>query len=282
MKLTKLLVLLILGLGLCFTACKKEAADPCDSVVCMNGGTCSEGTCNCLSGFSGANCGTEDLCVTQSVNCLNGGTCVNEACDCPAGYTGVNCESLDLTEIQALLSAGIEPIDLYNSGAPLTALYGKTYKGGLIFHLNTVSGAGLVARNSDIPVSGDWGCLGTNTGASNVTSDPPSSGIETVNGARVGDGKDNTDSIIAGCNETTCAAFRCRDLSNVWSLPSRGELYLMYINLYINGVGNFTDGYYWSSTEYNSDKAWGLNFITGAQNEWAKTYNDNVRPIRSF
>ena len=33
--------------------------DPCAGVVCLNGGTCVNGSCNCLTGYTGSNCGTE-------------------------------------------------------------------------------------------------------------------------------------------------------------------------------------------------------------------------------
>jgi len=32
--------------------------DPCASVTCLNGGTCSGGICNCASGYSGSRCET--------------------------------------------------------------------------------------------------------------------------------------------------------------------------------------------------------------------------------
>ncbi len=35
-----------------FSACK----DKCDSVACLNGGSCSEGICECPAGFSGTSC----------------------------------------------------------------------------------------------------------------------------------------------------------------------------------------------------------------------------------
>jgi hypothetical protein len=39
-----------------YTACNK---DKCKDVVCQNGGTCSEGNCNCLAGFEGDRCQTK-------------------------------------------------------------------------------------------------------------------------------------------------------------------------------------------------------------------------------
>ncbi len=39
-----------------YTSCNK---DECKDVVCENGGTCSGGNCNCLTGFDGTNCEIE-------------------------------------------------------------------------------------------------------------------------------------------------------------------------------------------------------------------------------
>ena len=39
-----------------FNSCKK---DPCKDVVCNNGGTCTDGTCACTSGYEGTDCSTE-------------------------------------------------------------------------------------------------------------------------------------------------------------------------------------------------------------------------------
>lgn len=40
-----------------YTSCSKS--DKCDSIVCKNGGTCSDGVCKCPLGFEGANCETD-------------------------------------------------------------------------------------------------------------------------------------------------------------------------------------------------------------------------------
>lgn len=269
---------IVLSLGLCLSGC----GDPCKDVACLNGGSCVEGDCVCPTGYSGINCETEDLCITNSIICQNGGTCVNGVCDCPTGYIGNNCESFDPTQVQALLTAGVTPIDLYNSGIPVTALYGKTYRGGLIFYLNTVSGDGLVSATSNVSGSGDWGCYGTNTGVWNVTSNPPASGQETATAAKIGAGANNTDEILAACSESSSAAARCRAAGSAWFLPSRGELNLMYTNLHLNGFGNFDNYYYWSSTEYSSERAWDQNFSGGNQANYSKNDGDYVRAAKAF
>ncbi|MCY7410082.1 MAG: calcium-binding EGF-like domain-containing protein [Chitinophagales bacterium] len=39
-----------------FNAC---TSDPCKDIVCMNGGTCISGTCDCTTGYEGTDCSTE-------------------------------------------------------------------------------------------------------------------------------------------------------------------------------------------------------------------------------
>jgi len=224
MKLTKLLSILILGLGLCLASC----TEPCDDVACENGGTCIDGTC-----------------------------------DCPDGTLGTNCQSFDATKVQLLLDSGVRPIDLYDGGIPLSSLYGKTYEGGLIFYLNTTNGTGLVAAPQEEDLR-PWGCEGVDiAGLNNVNSWPTSPGSETVVGSRIGDGKTNTDAILSACNGNNIAARECRNLGSGWFLPSRSELYLMYINLALNSHGDFTTGgfaFYHSSTEFDSEYGWIVTF----------------------
>jgi len=62
---------LIMFLLLLLGGCKDE----CDSVNCLNGGTCDEGNCNCTSGFEG------DLCQTATRDKFFGTYNVNESCD---------------------------------------------------------------------------------------------------------------------------------------------------------------------------------------------------------
>ena len=48
-------------------------------------------------------------------------------------------------------------------------------------------------------------------------------------------------------------------------------------------VGGFANSFYWSSTEYDSDGAWGQYFGNGAQG-YLNKYNPNfqVRAVRTF
>lgn len=279
MKLGSFLVLMI-GLAWGFSGCQ----NPCDEVDCLNGSTCMEGTCNCLNGFSGINCETEDLCVSQNVDCQNDGSCENGVCDCPDGYIGANCEFFDVVWTQFLLNSGQTPLALYKGGIPLNSLFGKIYQEGLIFYLDTINGNGLVAATADQAMEMHWGCNGKDiAGLMNVKTDPFPTRPEIAEGARIGDGKNNTNAILSACAEIGAAKL-CRDFGNDWFLPSRGELNLMYNNLHANGHGYFALDGYWSSTEYDGLYAWNQVFDDGIQRITNKKDGRfrNVRAAKAF
>jgi len=84
------------------------------------------------------------------------------------------------------------------------------------------------------------------------------------------------------------AAKACADYSVVfdgvmygdWYLPSKYELGLLFFNKDI--IGNFSEGYYWSSTEFSSLTAWGQNFSDGVQYNLNKNLPYAIRAIRAF
>ena len=68
-----------------------------------------------------------------------------------------------------------------------------------------------------------------------------------------------------------------------WYLPDRGELSLMYQNLYMNGIGGFSYfDRYWTSEENNTINAHVLVFDNGKPNVLLKTIPSHVRAVRSF
>jgi len=76
----------------------------------------------------------------------------------------------------------------------------------------------------------------------------------------------------------------CVTSKDDWFLGSLGEMKLMYDNL--QGVGGFSSGFYWSSSEVDGD--FGTNsaldqiFANGDQNGEAKDTPVFVRPVRAF
>ena len=271
--------------GFSGTLCEIEdvVEDPCEDIVCQNGGTCSEGICICPEGYSGPFCEIEDVVADpcEDIICQNGGTCSEGICVCPDGFSGTLCELID---IQLALDAGTTPKSLYDIGVPLDALYGKNYLDGLLFYLNTSDGTGMVAALADQSSGTDWSCeYGGLAGVSEVLTSPTNP--ETEVGARIGDGAVNTDAILAQCTMGDgIAAKLCRDLGEEWFLPSRGELNQMYTNLHLNGYGNFSTGYdfYWTSTAFINNLAWLQSFENGNQTNLPVSFISSVRAARAF
>lgn len=67
-----------------------------------------------------------------------------------------------------------------------------------------------------------------------------------------------------------------------WFVPATSELELMYQNLAKQGIGNFTTGYYWSSSAYEYGRAWNQPFSEGEAFDGNKDGKFAVRPIRAF
>lgn len=109
---------------------------------------------------------------------------------------------------------------------------------------------------------------------------------------KVGSGKINTEEIVEKTKEfsTETAAGYCYALTlggkDDWFLASIDELEFIYINLYKQNLGNFENGYYWSSSEEDEFTAWTYLFGAAFFNKLTasgKSYiKNNVRCVRSF
>jgi hypothetical protein len=111
-----------------------------------------------------------------------------------------------------------------------------------------------------------------------------------VNGTKdsIGSGKQNTQLI----GYSGRAALLCQQYSyggyQDWFLPSKAELDLMYINLKMKDLGNFSEGFYWTSTDGNAgfwNYVWAQRFSDGYQ-QGTETDNSgsiySVRACRQF
>ncbi|MEQ1636018.1 MAG: DUF1566 domain-containing protein [Methylococcales bacterium] len=65
-----------------------------------------------------------------------------------------------------------------------------------------------------------------------------------------------------------------------WRLPTKDELNTLF--QFRANVGGFSDGAYWSSTEYDTELAWYQIFINGSQTTIQKSNPCLVRAVRAF
>jgi hypothetical protein len=158
--------------------------------------------------------------------------------------------------------------------------------GGIVFYvsptvINTVDGVSAgghyleAAPNTwnggESDPLAEWGCVeALVVGATNI---------------EVGTGAENTKVIDASCTTNGFAADLAINLDfngqSDWFLPSIDELFLMYTNLRVNGVGGFASDY-WSSNAYLAGHAWSQNFSGGYQAGGFLDSMYSVRPIRAF
>jgi hypothetical protein len=131
---------------------------------------------------------------------------------------------------------------------------------------------GLVCAKIDQQADAVWGCA-------NI----PVTGADA---ATLGSGNENTLDIINSCHTTGIAAEVCSDLTlngySDWFLPSKDELKMMYTNLYLAHLGNFSSNAYWSSTEMTNVFAWQIAFSSGIVQGANKVTRSSVRAIRAF
>ncbi len=133
------------------------------------------------------------------------------------------------------------------AAAPL--VIGQPYQGGIIAYVDESGLHGLIAASADQSAAASWynGSY-TTTGAA---------------GTAIGTGLENTNAIIASQGNTgTYAAKIFRDYRGGgyadWYLPSKDELYQLFINR--AAVGGFAVDFYWCSSEFENNYAWFQNF----------------------
>ena len=156
-------------------------------------------------------------------------------------------------------------------------LVGMEAEGGIVFYVDETGEHGLVAAMEDIGQFG-WGCYALQ--------------IDGADGTVIGTGYQNTIDIVAGCTDEPIAASESLAYESNgfddWYLPSIDELYEMYNTIGKGGpegnIGEFTDYWYRSSSEFNNIYHWAVWFLDGSMyTSLTKNSSDRyVRPIRSF
>jgi len=155
---------------------------------------------------------------------------------------------------------------------------GDSYQGGIVAYLfqsgdyGYVSGEchGIIVSNNDL-ADATWGCQGT-----------------TINGAdyfEIGRAAENTSAIVSGCSTSNIAADLCLDYSNAgytdWYLPTKNDV--MTGLCYLANNSSLFSGYYWTSTEDNSNTATTVSAGTCNGSVGAnKSETKHVRAVRYF
>lgn len=148
---------------------------------------------------------------------------------------------------------------------------GDFFHGGVVFQKNSEDN-GLISSKQD--QGGNqikWGCEGNITGA-----------INNSNGAT------NSSIILDNCPDRPIAASICDTLViggyADWFLPAKDEINNMSLQKDI--IGNFQSEYYWSSTEYDADRAWvhsfGVSGGAGGTQYKSTHFPYRIRCIRQY
>ena len=173
-------------------------------------------------------------------------------------------------------------LTLYAKWTPNYAIGDTGPAGGIVFYDKGSYSDGWryleAAPASTEWTSVSWGGRGTDVNGNSVSAPPELDGV--------GGGAANTQAIVSELGTGSYVAKLSDDLSiggyDDWFLPSRGELTLIYQNLYQQNSGGFVSGDYWSSSEIGGGRAWARAFNSGTEFMAWKDGNERGRAIRAF
>ena len=167
-----------------------------------------------------------------------------------------------------------------NGSCDFSIHVGVLVEGGIVFYVDETGEHGLVAASENMEGTYEFGCYQEN--------------VIGADGTAIGTGYQNTMDIVnQGCvteNGGITAGQAALDAGingfSDWYLPSKDELNEMYSTIGNGGpegnIGGFQNGWYWSSSEYDSNNSFGVSFGNGLAGYSVKNGDKRVRVIRAF
>lgn len=205
------------------------------------------------------------------------------SCERPAGFVS---ENTDCDDLNRMINPSMEEIsgdDIDNNcdGNSLISI-GDQYQGGIVFYIDNSGVHGLIASPIDQSADIDWTNDTIDCFVKNTKKD-------------LGYGLQNTEYIVSQFGQGNYAAYLCYTSTvggyDDWYLPSLNELQLMYVNLHVQGLGNFDKNAYWSSSQegdYQFHDVYYRDFSLSNQKNgvvsscYKGTYSIQARAIRKF
>lgn len=168
------------------------------------------------------------------------------------------------------------------TGSGTAHTIGEQYQGGIIFWVNADGQHGLIASKADqnaiqwyngtYKKTGSTGG-GIGAGAMNTTMIVATqiADNQTTNFAA----KVATDYSVQNDGVTACTGAVAETCWGDWYLPSKFELRLLYNKKSSVNIG---ENFYWSSTENDSNEAWGKNFVADSTQQGSLDKNGTDAP----
>ena len=167
----------------------------------------------------------------------------------------------------------------YSQDLTNTFKIGQSYGGGIIFYIDTTGIHGLIVATNDL----DFIVLSCGKKSLLTYKDLGTFSSKPTNRS-VGSGQRNTYNLVNYSGEGVYSAFLCYNLFyqdySDWFLPSIDELNLLFKQKKL--IGEFSDGYYESSTENIENKTLYIDFTNGTEVYDFLMKNKYARPIRAF